>query len=1293
MSQNICNICGANYEYRNGRWKCPACGAFKAEELSNEEVTLFYNAAQKLRLCDFDEAEKAYTDIIEKFPKNPNGYWERLLSRYGIKYEEDFDGRKIPTCYAASIESVLSDRDYTKALSLADPDTKAFFEQQVQYIERVRKEWIERARKEKPYDIFICYKDSDLANGIERTQDSIAAQDLYIHLTEQGYRVFFSRESLRDKVGEKYEPYIFNALSTAKVMLVYGSSPEYITSTWLKNEWTRYEKRLQTGEKKPNSLLIACDGFSPADLPKTLSSMQCFDATKRSFYTDLDVVLKRIIKDEDKPNPTEPIKTNEKKSKKLPIAIASISVVIAVLLCILLPNLFGNKPTTSIIDSKYGVVITAQDEIFDKNTSVIVDRLFDGTQYEALVSAVNNANSIVLQNAVVYDIECDVDIAQNVTVRVAYAKSKADSSVKVYYVSDDKTVIEEHSNIFDNGSVEFKTNHLSYYVIGEIEGAASTPGGDDTPIIPSLTYEDGVLQVGVCADYEPYEYIENGQLKGVEIDILKAIATELGLEIRFENDEFEDLLYNLNAKDVDCIIGVTETAQRNQLATASKVMFSAEDIEYIIYVNKDCNDLLQAINNAIDELNSQGSILSIIEQYTTAANENETNYNSALNLIDAGDYEGAYKTLYSLGDYKDTVELLNNFKILPKDIRHTEGAEELYLVKYQYDLSGNVIKETWIYDNWREFFTYTYDSNGLKTQEKYENWDDDSWIYNYTYDLDSQGRVVKEYWTDESGEVTTVTYTYNSNGKMLKRVVAWADGNVSNSEYTYNGQGLLQKETYTSSSFNVTNIIEYTYDERNRITLETETDSNGNVYTNQYVYDDYGIIQRINRTTTDSTIVMSYEGYYWFYFEDSVTDPIVSSAEITFNANGGTGSMASISVDTNDLITLPKNTFTKDGYAFAGWATTSTGTVVYQDQATCTMVTGTQYTLYAIWTTVDYQITYVLNSGTNNENNPAEYDVTDETVTLKDPTRAGYTFNGWYSDSSFSVACNSIPAGSTGNKTFYASWTAHETTIMLNANGGSISKTAISVTYGEPIDLPEPTHSDYIFGGWFSDEVKYKTGDICNLTQTITLKAKWLLDLDVNDTLSMGNYEQDNNTSNGEEEIEWVVLKVEGNKALIVSKQVIDCKPFNDSYADITWETSSVRNWLNNEFYSSTFSEEEKQKIVLSTINGKNIHGKSIGNETSDNVFLLSYDEYELMSDSLKQAIATKFAKANGAIYDFTGYESLANDYCAWWLRTREGTFSLYIEFITPFVDGYGSAQPQLTYIGVRPAMWISLEV
>ncbi len=294
-TQSVCNICGANYEYRNGRWKCPACGAFKAEELSNEEVTLLYNAAQKLRLSNFSEAEEEYADIIEKYPSNANAYWGRLLSKYGIKYEEDFDGRKIPTCYATSIESVMSDSDYLKAIEFADDDTRKYFTQQAEYIERVRQEWINKAQKEKPYDVFICYKDSDLEKGIERTEDSINAQEIYIHLIEQGYRVFFSRESLRDKVGEKYEPYIFNALSTSKVMLVYGSSAEYIKSTWLKNEWHRYYKKIVSGEKHQESLIVACDGFSPSELPTILSSRQCLDAKRKAFFSDLDKCIRRII--------------------------------------------------------------------------------------------------------------------------------------------------------------------------------------------------------------------------------------------------------------------------------------------------------------------------------------------------------------------------------------------------------------------------------------------------------------------------------------------------------------------------------------------------------------------------------------------------------------------------------------------------------------------------------------------------------------------------------------------------------------------------------------------------------------------------------------------------------------------------------------------------------------------------------------------------------------------------------------------------------------------------------------
>jgi len=333
MNPNLCNNCGGDYEYRHGRWICRSCGAYKPEELSNEEVTLLYTASQKLRLAEFDEAEQEFDDIVRKYPQNPNGYWGRLMSRYGIKYEEDFDGRRIPTCYATSMERVVDDPDYRKALEYADKETREYYTRQAEYMERVRKEWVEKARKEKPYDIFICYKDSDLANGIERTEDSVAAQELYIHLTNKGYRVFFSRESLRDKVGEKYEPYIFSALSTAKVMLVYGSKPEYITSTWLKNEWTRYEKRIKAGEKKPNSLIVACDGFSPARLPTTLGARQCFDATQRSFYSDVDEVIERIIGEEKAMPVAVPGVAGQrrKREKALPIIAVCATVAVAVI--------------------------------------------------------------------------------------------------------------------------------------------------------------------------------------------------------------------------------------------------------------------------------------------------------------------------------------------------------------------------------------------------------------------------------------------------------------------------------------------------------------------------------------------------------------------------------------------------------------------------------------------------------------------------------------------------------------------------------------------------------------------------------------------------------------------------------------------------------------------------------------------------------------------------------------------------------------------------------------------------
>lgn len=180
MSNNICNSCGANLIYKDGRWVCPACGLTRAEDISNEESTLLYNALQKLRMASFDDAEDAYRDIVDKYPKNSEARWGLVLAKYGIKYEDDYDGKRLPTCYATSIESVLTDKDYLAAVDLcADASRRAYYVEQGKLIEKIRIEWLEKASQEPQYDVFLCFKDSDKANNMERTDDSIEVSNLY----------------------------------------------------------------------------------------------------------------------------------------------------------------------------------------------------------------------------------------------------------------------------------------------------------------------------------------------------------------------------------------------------------------------------------------------------------------------------------------------------------------------------------------------------------------------------------------------------------------------------------------------------------------------------------------------------------------------------------------------------------------------------------------------------------------------------------------------------------------------------------------------------------------------------------------------------------------------------------------------------------------------------------------------------------------------------------------------------------------------------------------------------------
>ena len=149
---------------------------------------------------------------------------------------------------------------------------------------------------------------------------------------------------------------------------------------------------------------------------------------------------------------------------------------------------------------------------------------------------------------------------------------------------------------------------------------------------------------------------------------------------------------------------------------------------------------------------------------------------------------------------------------------------------------------------------------------------------------------------------------------------------------------------------------------------------------------------------------------------------------ITFNGNGSTsGSMKKLSnLKYGKTYTLTKNSFKKKGYTFKGWNTKKDGSgKTYKNKAeikNLSAKSGGKVTLYAKWSKTKYTITYNLNKGKNNKNNPSSYNITTKTIKLKNPTRKGYTFKGWYSDKKCTKKVTKIKKGSTGNITLYAKW-------------------------------------------------------------------------------------------------------------------------------------------------------------------------------------------------------------------------------------------------------------------------------
>ena len=296
MSVFKCKMCGGTIEFNPGDTVgvCDSCGTKQTlPRLDDEKRANLYDRANHFRRNnEFDKAAGIYEQILNEDGSDAEAYWSLVLCRYGIEYVEDAATKKrVPTVNRAQYTSVFDDDNYKSALKYADGYQKAIYEEEAKTINDIQKGILEISQKEEPFDVFICYKENDSAG--RRTPDSVLANDLYHQLTREGFKVFFAGITLEDKLGTAYEPYIFAALNSAKVMVVLGTKPEYFNAVWVKNEWSRYLSLIKNGADK--MLVPAYKDMDPYDLPEEFSHLQAQDMSKLGFMQDLIRGIKKIV--------------------------------------------------------------------------------------------------------------------------------------------------------------------------------------------------------------------------------------------------------------------------------------------------------------------------------------------------------------------------------------------------------------------------------------------------------------------------------------------------------------------------------------------------------------------------------------------------------------------------------------------------------------------------------------------------------------------------------------------------------------------------------------------------------------------------------------------------------------------------------------------------------------------------------------------------------------------------------------------------------------------------------------
>ena len=1065
MSTFKCKMCGGTLEIQNGSTvvECEYCGANQTlPKLDDEKRANLYDRANHFRRSnEFDKASAIYEQILTEDNTDAEAYWSLVLCRYGIEYVEDpLSHRRVPTVHRAQYTSIFDDDNYKSALKNADTYQRVIYEEEAKAINEIQKGILAISQKEDPFDVFICYKETD--DSGKRTHDSVLAQDLYYQLKQEGFKVFFARITLEDKLGSAYEPYIFAALNSAKVMVVLGTKPEYFNAVWVKNEWSRFLSLIKNGEKK--MLIPAYRDMDPYNLPKEFSHLQAQDMSKLGFMQDLLRGIKKILGRDKKPaapvaervivqseghaQDAAPLlrrafifledgefdDADEYAEKVLDINPECAEAYVVKLLV----ELKLKKPSD----------LAGCKAPFANSNNYQKAIRFASPEYRETIEGYNNA---VIKR---------IDTARKDEV---YARGVELMKLRRYdeaiqYFQKISTYKDSTQKI-DDCKKQKETDRLDGIYERAKQFLETRQFDRAATLFESIKdYKDAKEKIQLCAERK-----ETARKDAIYAQALQKVSSHYATDVQFKQSikelqtisgyrDVDDQIRSLNvllekwcenkkkAEEEARIKAEEERRTRERLAElrrikaektkkavkkATKISILSVIALTVLYVLIFCWIIPLVRYNTADDLLNAGKYDEAMEIYKDiggfSESENRITLLTGINNIDSAKFETGIKNILSSGAPVCITYGMNGGDFGTQNVTDT--------VSYNYHPSDafNALhkpeKRGYRFVNW-ELETYSYQIDGTFEMKLNAVWSENE----YTIEYDLNGGVV----------TTPNPVEYGVEDESFTLV------NPTKKGYTFTGWIGTDLNECTMS-----------------VTIE-----NGSVGNRSYI-----ALWEANTYT------------------------------LTFDANGGTVNLTSVTVTYNQDYTVP--TPTREGYTFRGWKFNGEEYKGGKWQVTSNV------TVVADW------VSYTLTTNTNNANagtftqkentNTTEGD----TITLTATTNAGYTFNGWY-EGTKKVSSNlsytfKMPSR---NVILTAKWTANSYTITyddlaetranvivtFNYNYSGSTSSTVTLTNGQTLSYPTvPTRSGYAFAGWYTNSSCTTAYNFSGtITSDITLYAKWV---------------------------------------------------------------------------------------------------------------------------------------------------------------------------------------------------------